>query len=233
MNRPFTTALSLMLLASGGCAAPPREQATPQLTITGFIAKSVTEEPYGFVRLGSIDVDNESVKDTLDPLLDVHSTIETREIVKIRAKLGGEYFYKAFFGPTPDTSKTAVGWFKVSSMVFYLYHGWVYLTGLRPTAETIWVDAGAIGSTLLVHIDDSDPINVVHRVYFVDGTSAWATTGSDTLDPWPDPGTYIEVREDLKITKPKRFIDFDPLDPPPPEVLSFYNEITEIVAAGS
>ncbi|MCP4246378.1 MAG: hypothetical protein GY778_04945 [bacterium] len=232
MNRPITATLSLMALASAGCLGPIGPRRTPQLTITGLVAKPDPGESYCLVEVGSINLSNESVKVSLDPLLEKESIIETQQIVKMRASMGVEYFYNAFFGPTPDTLETAVGWFKVSSLYFHLCHGWVYLTGVNPTVETSWVTAGADGSTLLVHITEDEIGNEVHRVYFVEGSSFWAKTATDQLDDWNGPGTYVDVSADGEIPAPRAFIN--PVEPlPPAAVLDFYNEVVEIERGGS
>lgn len=134
----------------------------------------------------------------LYPELKPYSRIETEQLVKIRVSqlsrgsdTDRNYNYNVLLGPVPGSGRTAEGWLKNTEPVMFLYSGAMFMWGQNLQAQSKWVSAASIGSTIVIQTVEDENLE---RVFFLNGGSITVTARQGTAPPkkWIQPNTYIE-----------------------------------------
>lgn len=239
MYKWFLHVAGLVALNALGCG-PANE-----FKVTGFVVEVPTTHigdtpSYGFVDAEQIEFEDflgnlRPLDNILDDFTKKSQLIRTKQFVKLSARYkegsrNGQRF-EAILGPTPGrVDKFAVGTLKHGSYSIFIGFGWVYAYGTKPKAGTLWGDAGADGSALLVHDRGVD-----HVFYLLEGQDSYYP---DTYYRYPEStGPKMHWRYDSPaylILGPDGPMDETPkpLADAPREITLFLDMVKPIIEAG-
>jgi hypothetical protein len=226
LARLACTAPLILAVVSTGCAHQHGRIGKTRVMLTGYVARTTGGE-LGLVDLHDVSVANRN----LARKVRLFDKIKTRHMVRLEVEQPPDADFTAVLGPRGGNDKNfAVGKVVNGDACMWLDVGWVYVFRKDPCVVTHWFVGGAEASGIFAQVREDDP-TPVHRFFFVDGSKACVTAGTN-IKEWDEPRTHVDVDSRRNISEPRRESELDPNRAEDAVVIDTWKFIDALIAAG-